>query len=145
MTGIRLSDVYTFVNEGLAAAGYGQAGQPAMPMLDAGPSSVARLQQKSPGAMVFLTIGGGTGTTVEGLYDRPFITVRTVGPQNDYEAAERLAYDLDDLFLAVGGNAAIGSARALYMTRTGGAPQLIDFDAGERYHFQTTYITEAQR
>lgn len=145
MSGLRYSDVYTFVTEGLAGLGYGKPAGPTMPLLDMGPATVAQLQKKSPGPMLFLTVGNGVGLTVEGLYDRPFITVRAIGAQNDYAYAEQLAYDVDNLLLGVTGNALIGECEVLYVNRTGGAPQLVDFDSGDRYHFQATYITEAQR
>jgi hypothetical protein len=142
---MRYSDVYTFVKAALTDLGYGTDGHPAMPMFDPGPPTQARLLKKSPNAICFLTLGNGIGLAKEGLFDQPFITVRVVGRQNDFAGAETLAYDVDSTLLAVDGNTTVGTAKTLYITRTGGAPQLIDFDDAERYQFQTTYITEAQR
>lgn len=141
---VRYDDVYTYVKDGLAEKGYGGTG-PKMPLFDPGPASVERLQQQSPHAMVFLTLGNGLGPTVEQLFDRPFIIVRVLGLQRNFDSAETLAYDIDKLLLEAGSNTQVGSAAALYITRTGGPPQLIDFDAGDRYHFQTTYLTETVR
>lgn len=147
---LRFSDVESFLTEGLSGLGYGKI-NPAdgtnprtMPVFSPGPASVPRLAKLSPGSTLFVTVGNGVGLDVQQLFDRPFITVRAIGPQRDYEGAETLAYDVDQLMLAIGSNATIGTAKVLYITRTGGAPTLIDYDAGDRHHFQTIYITEAQ-
>ena len=142
---LRYSDVYTYVNAGLTAKGYGAQGGPEMPLIDPGPFTVARLQKRTPGPMLFLVVGNGVGVTQEAVFDRPFITVRAIGRQNDYDYAETLAHDVDAILLAAGGNTLVGATTALYITRTGGSPQLVDFDDGDRYHYQQTYITEVQR
>lgn len=142
---MRYSDISDFVTSKLQALGYGQDGGPAMPLIDPGPITVARLQSKSPNAMLFVVLGNGIGLAKEGLFHMPFITVRAIGLQNNFAYAETLAYDVDNTLLAVDSNTDMGGARVLYITRTGGAPQLVDFDAGDRYHFQATYITETKR
>lgn len=137
------SDVLTFVTAGLTAKGYGVGNGPAMPAFHPGPGNIAKLQTKSPHGMAFLTVGNGIGLTKEGLYDKPFIVVRVLGRQNDYDYAQNLANDIDALMLAVE-NGTVGATRTLFITRNA-PPQLIDFDAADRYHFQTTYIAEAKR
>ena len=137
------SDVRTFVSEGLTAKGYGTGTGPAMPFFHPGPPTIQALYKKSPNAIVFLTVGNGTGLTVEDVYDRPFIVVRVLGVQNNYDYAETLTHDLDALFLSVQ-NAMLGGTRTLYVTRNA-PPQLVDYDSADRYHFQATYIAEAQR
>lgn len=145
------ADVEEFIRAGLAAKGYSTAnpdvseGARTMPVIGPGPSTIQDLWKKSPSAMVFATVGNGGGLRKEGLFDTPFITVRVIGLQNDFGYAETLAYDLDDLFLGVDSNTMIGSVLTLFINRTGGAPQLVDFDSANRYHFQTTYIAEVQR
>jgi hypothetical protein len=139
---LRYADIKGFVTEGLTSKGYTGAG---LPLLDPGPVTMKRLQMKTPGPMVFLTVGNGIGLSVEALFDLPFIVVRVVGAQNDYTGAETLALDIDALLLGVDTNTVIGATTALYVNRTGGGPQLVDFDSAERYHFQTTYITEVER
>ena len=109
-----------------------------------GPSTEAALQKLSPQAMVFATVGGGAGLTSEQNFDRPFITVRTIGKQGDYDSAEALAFAIDAAFLALDHNGLVGTAKVLYVTRTGGAPSLIDHDSADRYHFQCTYIAETR-
>lgn len=140
------SDVKTFLTDGLADLGYTDtlpAGLLTMPRFDPGPFSIQSILNAHPGPVLVATVGNGAGLTLEHTYDQVFITVRIAGPQNNYEGAERLAYDVDRLFLGVSSPATIGDTRVLYVVRTGGAPQLIDFDSAERYHFQTTYITPA--
>ena len=139
---LRYSDVLTYVTNGLTALGYGGEG-PDMPAFNPGPPTAQIIMKTTPDALVVLTVGNGIGRDHDGAFDSPFLVVRVVGPQGDYDAAETLALDLDKM-LDVGGNTLIGSARALYITRTGGQPQLIDLDDGDRYHFQTTYIVKVQ-
>lgn len=138
---IRYADAEDHVTAGLRAKGYGQ--DKAMPALDAGPATIKVLQNRSPGSIVFLTVGNGIGRTTEGLFERIFITVRVIGVQGDYNYAEQLAYDVDDIF-DVPSNAVLGNAPVLSVTRNG-PPQLVDYDSAGRYQFQTTYIAEAQR
>lgn len=141
-------DVKQFLTDGLAANyetgnAAGQPGVPrTMPMLHPGPV-LPGLMKLTPGPLVFATVGNGAGMVVEQTYDQVFITVRSIGPQNDYDSSEKMAQDIDLLFLRINSPAMIGSTRVLYVTRTGGAPQLVDFDEANRYHFQTTYITPA--
>lgn len=142
---MRYNDVYTFVKNGLTAKGYGTPGGKPMPTFHPGPSTIHQLWNKSPNSMVFLTLGNGAGLAKEGVFERPFIVARVIGLQMDFDGAEALAYDVDDVLLGVDGNTMVGTALTLYITRTAGSPQLVDFDAANRYHFQTTYIAEAQR
>lgn len=143
---LRFSDVEAYVKGGLTAAplSYGTPSKPA-PHIAPGPSGLARLVRKFPGPILYLTVGNGTGLTTEALYDQPFITARSIGKQNDYDFAETLAGDVDRLLLDVVNGTSMGAARVLYVTRTGGAPQLVELDDGERYHFQCTYIAEVKR
>lgn len=144
------SDVEAFLTTALEGLGYSSAlpAQPdtkPMPLIDVGPFTLAQLQDLSPGPIVFATVGNGGGLTNEQAFDQPFITIRSIGPQGDYVAAERLAQDIDRLFLSTfGGNGTLGTTRVLYVTRSGGGPQLIDYDSSNRYHFQTTYIARAE-
>lgn len=143
------ADVKSYLEFGLANLGYGtrnpdtNEAERTMPLLDPGPFAMPNLFQKTAGPMVVATVGNGAGLVLEQTYDQVFLTVRSLGPQNDYDSAERLAWDLDRLLLALNGTGYIGSTRVLYVTRAGGGPQLIDYDAGQRYHFQTTYVVPA--
>lgn len=148
---LKFSDVKTYVEPRLQAKGY-SASNPfvdkvdrTMPLIDPGPFTISRLTEKSPGPMLFLVVGNGMGPTTETLYDRPFITVRVLGKQGDYEYAENLAYDVDDILMSAVNGETLGTAHTLYVTRTGAPPQLVTLDKGDRYHYQTTYITEVLR
>lgn len=136
---MKYSDVKDFLENALTLEGYDP-----LPLFNPGPATTTALGQLSAGAIVFLQVGSGAGLTTENLFDRPFITVRVVGVQNDFDYAENLASFIDKTFLAVDGNAVVGEAKSLYITRTGGAPENIDFDNASRYHFQASYITETQ-
>lgn len=140
---LSFSDVESFVSAGLTGLGYGTAGHPALPVFHPGPPAIAKLHVRTPNSLVFLTVGNGIGLAHEGLYDQPFVVVRVIGLQNNYDHAETLAHDIDRLLLAVE-TQTVGATRTLFITRNS-PPQLVDFDASDRYHFQTTYITEVQR
>lgn len=140
---MRYSDVRDFVSAGLTALGYGTAKE--LPDFDPGPNTTPALLAKYVSTVVFLTVGNGIGMTTEEIFDQPFITVRVVGVQNDYDFAEQLAYDVDNILLSVDHNTVVGTAPTLRISRSGGPPQLIDFDSGSRYHFQNTYIAETER
>jgi hypothetical protein len=137
------SDVQTFLTEGLVGLHYGELGSTEMPVIDPGPASLPALQKLSPGSIVFATVGNGAGLTLESTYDQVFITIRAIGLQRDYAGAEKLAQDIDRMFLEVGDSRLLGTTRVLYVTRAGGGPQLIDYDSADRYHFQTTYVVPA--
>lgn len=151
---IGYSHVEAFIRQSLIDIGYStenpDISEPVrtMPPMLPGPITSELMQKRSPQAVLMIQVGNGVGLTTEGLYDKPFITVRTIGPQTKYADAERLAFDVDLILVPVSpppGPFSMGGARVLYVTRTGGAPQLVDFDTADRYHFQATYITEAQR
>lgn len=149
MTGLVYEDVRSFLDEGLRAKDYtdllpAQPQSKPMPLLDVGPFSIVSLQDLSPGPIVFATVGNGAGLTLEQTYDQPFITIRAIGAQGDYTGAETMATDIDRLLLAINGNGMVGDTKVLYVTRSGGAPQLIDYDSGSRYHFQCTYIARSE-
>jgi hypothetical protein len=137
--GIRYSDIESFTKSGLAVMGYSP-----VPPLNPGPITAEVLQKRTPGQMVFLQLGGGAGLNTEQLFDQPFITVRTIGKQHDFNSAEQLAWDIDTLFLRVNSNAVVGTAKVLYITRTGAGPDIVDRDDADRTHYQCTYITNAQ-
>lgn len=153
--GLRYDDVRLHVTSALQARGYGN-GNPlnpdvdevvrTMPVIDAGPWAVRTRWKVTPQGLLFLTLGNGLGPAKEGVFDRPFITVRAIGKQDNFEYAETLAYDVDDILFSLDHNHVWpAGGRTLSVTRTGGAPQLVDYDESNRYHFQATYIAEAQR
>jgi hypothetical protein len=114
------------------------------PAVAPGPASDEMMQKISPDEIVFMTVGGGAASTVEGLFDNPFITVRTIGAQNDYQSAEDLAWYMDKGLLAIPDNGYMGEARIKPVARTGGVPALLSQDNASRYHFICSYIVETQ-
>lgn len=140
---MRYSDISAFVKQGYVDLGYDTATVD-FPLLDPGPPTDPGLQKLSAQRQVFLTLGGGAGLTTEALYDRIFLSTRVFGRQDDYADAENLAAQLDYMLLAAtrSGPATIGTARCLYITRTGGAPQLLLKDTADRYHLSCSYIIE---
>lgn len=144
---MRFSDVQTFVQAGYQAAGYGDPATDAeFPVINPGPPTVNDLLKLAVDRIVFLSVGGGAGLTTEDVFDRPFIGARTVGNQDDYTDAEKLAWDLDTMLLSLNGAAPnarrMGTSRVLYVARAGGAPVLLEKDTAQRYHFTCTYIVE---
>lgn len=136
---MKFSDVQTFLTDGLTSLGY-----TSVPPIVPGPLTVATLQKRYPGALILVMVGGGVGLNIEQTFDRPFITVRCIGSQHDYDSAETLAKDVDGLFLALNGNATIGTAKVLWITRTGAGPEIVEWDTADRHHFQCQYIANTQ-
>lgn len=134
---ITFADVDTFLTAGLTGLGYNP-----VPIINPGPATNESLQKLGVQRMVFATVGNGAGVQNELVFDRPFINLRFIGNQADYTDAETLAIKVDRLLLAVDHPTMVGATRVLYITRTGGRPQLIEYDAGQRYHFSCNYITK---
>lgn len=120
---------------------YGGDDQPAMPLFSFDPYN-AITSKATPNAMIYLAVGSGAGLSKEQVFDRPFITVRTIGLQGDFDSAEQLAEHVDAGFLLLGSNGIVGSTTVLYVTRSGGKPTLLLKDTADRYHFTCSYITE---
>jgi len=109
-----------------------------------GPDTDPILQKLSPGPILFLMVGGGSGLTLESLFDRPFIATRYIGKQQSYDDAEAGALLLDKILLDVENNTdVLGSTRTLFVTRTGGAPRCVTQDNANRFHFVCSYIAQA--
>lgn len=136
---MKFSDVQTFLDNGLAGLGYSP-----VPTIAPGPTTNVTLQKAAPGMLVLVMVGGGAGLNIEQTFDRPFITVRSIGLQHDYDSGEKLAQDIDKLFLTLCGNATVGTAKVLWVSRTGAGPELVEWDNASRYHFQCNYIANTQ-
>lgn len=143
---MRFADLNTYVTAELTALGvYGDPDtDPTFPVINPGPPTVPELAKLATDRIIFLSLGSGPGLTSELLFDRIFITARVIGRQDDYTDAETLAWDLDGMFTKIDSNAIVGTARVLYVTRTGGAPVLLEKDSASRYHFTCTYLTETE-
>lgn len=138
---MRYADIEAFVTAGYEALEYDQS-DPSFPVIDPGPPTNTENLKLSSDRIVFLGLGGGPGLASEELTDRIFISAHVIGQQNDYADAENLAWQLDTMLLQVCSNSVIGNATALYITRTGGSPTLLEKDAAERFHFTCSYLVE---
>jgi hypothetical protein len=115
-----------------------------MPFFDPGPGTDVVVQDKSPDTMVIITLTPGAGLDSEELFDRAGIQIRTIGPQEDYDTAEKLAQIVDRALIAIDHSQNLNGKRVLSVVRAGGAPALMPIDNGDRYHFTCNYIWEVQ-
>lgn len=138
MSGLTFNDVKDFLQAGLIALGR------TAPVIAPAVDTDALAQKLSPQQLILMRVGNGAGFTTEALFDRPFIFLGIWGKQNNFADAESLALDCDRVMTSAVGNVMIGGTGALYITRTGGRPQLVDKDAADRYHFTCTYLAESQ-
>lgn len=116
-----------------------QRGYDPLPFVSPGPGTSDDVLDAVPGQLVALTHASGGPFTNELLFDQPFFQATSVGPQNDYDGAEQLAYDVDRSFCQVDTPRNIGGLRVLYIARVGGAPSLLRQDQAQRSHFVATY------
>jgi hypothetical protein len=134
---LKYSDVKTYLEAYLSNLEYDP-----MPYFDPGPGTDLNVQDLSPDSMVIITLNPGPGLDMEEVFDRPGLQIRAIGPQQDYDAAEQLAQDIDKALVAVDSSQSINGKWTLSVVRTGGAPALLLVDDGDRYHFTCNYIWE---
>jgi hypothetical protein len=115
-----------------------------LPVFDPGPGSDPTVQDLSPNMMVIITLTPGAGLDMEEVFDRPGFQIRSIGPQQDYGAAEKLAQDIDRALVALDQSQSINGKWTLSVVRSGGSPALLLSDDGDRYHFTCNYIWEVQ-
>lgn len=89
--------------------------------------------------MLILSRNPGPGLTLEQMFDRVIVTVRTCGIQGSYDDAEEWAGQVDRWMLSPG-NVQVGGASALFVTRVGSEPVPVTNDKARRTHFQCGYI-----
>lgn len=133
-------DVQTYVQGSLTALNYYDP----LPMFDPGPGTDINVQDESPDSMVIITLTPGAGLDSEEVFDRAGIQIRTIGPQNDYAGAEKLAQDVDKAMVALDTSQSVNGKWTLSVVRAGGAPSLLLTDDGSRYHFTCNYIWEVE-
>jgi Bacteriophage minor capsid protein len=115
-----------------------------LPLFDPGPGSDLVTQDQTPNTMVIISLTGGPGMDSEEVFDQASIQVRTIGPQQDYDGAEKLAQDIDRALVALDHSQSINGKWVLSVIRTGGAPALLLQDDGDRFHFTCNYVWEVQ-
>ena len=113
-----------------------------LPVFDPGPGSDPKVQDLNPDMMVIISLTGGAGMDSEEVFDRASVQIRTVGPQQDYTGAEKLAQDVDRAMVKIDSSQSLNGKWTLSVVRSGGAPALLLIDDGDRYHFTCNYIWE---
>lgn len=93
---------------------------------------------------ILLTRTGGPGLETEGLIDVTGWQVRVAGSQNDYDDAERVAYDVDAIFLNSGYSQAVDGVWMVDAYRTGSPPTQLLVDDADRHHFVASYLVSVQ-
>lgn len=96
------------------------------------------------GRAIKITMTGGAGPTMEGLFDSPTFQVWCRGAENNYIDAENIAMEVDSIILASPTSFDIGEVRVDFISRTGGAPQALPYaDSNDRYIFTCNYYAVA--
>lgn len=94
---------------------------------------------RGKGRMIILSRNPGPGLTLEQMFDRVIVTIRSVGLQGSYDDAEELAGNTDRWMLSPG-NVQVGGAFALFVNRVGSEPVPVMTDKARRTHFQCGYV-----
>lgn len=96
------------------------------------------------GRVIFITINPGAGLTDEGLIDNPSFNVQCRGGENNYEDAERIALEVDQIILELGSVGFEFEGVQFYLLdRTGGGPQQINVsDTANRFAFSGNYYAK---
>jgi Bacteriophage minor capsid protein len=130
-------DIENYLSSWLRTVGYNP-----LPVFDPGPGINLDATDVSPDRLVLVTIGAGAGFSTEEVFDRPMVSLRTVGPQMNYTDAESLAYDCDKGLTAIDHAQVFSGKWVTSINRVGGGPALLLKDDGDRYHFTCNYIVE---
>lgn len=136
---LTFSDVKSYLTAGLTALGK----YPTLPVISPGVNTDDVKQKITPQRLIFASVSDGSGFNTELLFDNVFLNVRTIGMQRSYDDGETLSNDVDKI-LTVSGNTMFGTTGVLFVVRTGGRPTLLQRDSADRYHFQCTYVANAQ-
>lgn len=94
------------------------------------------------GRIIYVRMQSGPGYAHEGIQDNLVFTIEVRGADRNYDDAEYIARDVDDVILRYGGSPWTfpDGEYMEYMGRTGGAPaQLLVADTAGRYAFSGNY------
>lgn len=99
-----------------------------------------------PWAYVLITRTGGAGFAVDGRTDQVSYQFKSVGEQNNYDQAERMALSLDKIVLGDGSSfyMPITNLYLISVNRVGGGPSALMVDDGDRTHFVCDYQFEVE-
>jgi hypothetical protein len=88
--------------------------------------------------------GSAGGLQMDGLFDAPTFQIQCRGGENNYEDAEAIAYEIDNVFLNSSNNIMVGDCYVQVIDRIGGAPQNLQIrDPESRFVFTCTYYAIA--
>lgn len=97
-----------------------------------------------PGRFIMLTLVGGPGFNLDGLFDGRSWQVLTAGEQRQYQDAENFAYAVDTI-LTQAWSQSIGGQWCTGFARQGGPPTpLPAVDDADRTRFTCTYVADVQ-
>jgi hypothetical protein len=80
------------------------------------------------GRVILLQPRSGPGLSLEGLYDNVGFAMNCRGAENNYEDAENIALDFDDVLLRHGNNVQMDDVHVQFIGRIGGGPTMITID-----------------
>lgn len=98
-----------------------------------------------PDRLVVVTSTPGPGYVLEAAADAQAFQARVRGPQNDYDAAEALAFALDDLILNASFPAIVAGRTLIHCHRLGSQPTplAVGPDSGDCTNFTCQYVLTA--
>lgn len=127
---LRIEDLETFLrDQGMGAA---------VAVFPGGPG--LQLPDGDAGPMLVISFLPGFGVDDSGAVEHAQFQVRTVGPQNDHDAAQDLAVRVDRVLAPQTGHGPLqlNTLHVVEIARVGG-PQLVLRDDAGRYHYVCTY------
>lgn len=136
-------DVEVFLTEQL------QVSYDEMPVFSPGPTADTDMQDIAPDRLVLIAIQGGLPLDSEKVFQRPSVSIRSIGVQGTiggdnqaYTDAETLAQLIDKAMTSVDHSQLINGKWTLSIQHSGGTPTLLQHDDASRFHFLCSYIWE---
>ena len=120
-----------------------EAGIIDIPPFDPGPYGAMALDNY-PGRMHIIQRVTAGPMLVENTFDSPVFGVYSIGEQNSFEDAEKMAMTIDCLWRRIDRSQDLGGVWTLSISRAGGGPQAVSYDDADRYHFYCPYVIQAE-
>lgn len=96
------------------------------------------------GRVILVQSRSGAGLQEEGLFDAVGISMQCRGAENNYEDAENIALEFDDVLLKNGQNVWMDDVYVQFIGRIGGSPSMLPIDDPQsRFTFTCTYYAIA--
>lgn len=80
------------------------------------------------GRVILIQLRSGPGLSVEGTYDSVGFAMNCRGAENNFEDAENIALDFDDVLLKNGQNIWMDDVHVQFVGRIAGSPSMIAID-----------------